>query len=233
MELEILYQDENLIAINKPHGLLVHKTRLANDTEEFALQRLRDQLDRHVYPAHRIDRKTGGVLLFTFNQETLTAVRKLFDTREVDKTYLAVVRGFTDDTGEIDYPLKNERGKSQEAITIYRTLERVEVGIPFGRYATQRYSLVRAFPLTGRTHQIRKHFAHILHPIIGDRPHGCNKQNKFFKEQWNMTTMLLHAFSLEFTRPMSGKRLLIRAMPGKDFTTTLGALGFQYAPDKD
>ncbi len=233
MELEILYQDENLIAINKPHGLLVHKTRLANDTEEFALQRLRDQLGRHVYPAHRIDRKTGGVLLFTFNQETLTAVRKLFDTREVDKTYLAVVRGFTDDTGEIDYPLKNERGKSQEAITIYRTLERVEVGIPFGRYATQRYSLVRAFPLTGRTHQIRKHFAHILHPIIGDRPHGCNKQNKFFKEQWNMTTMLLHAFSLEFTRPMSGKRLLIRAMPGKDFTTTLGALGFQYAPDKD
>lgn len=233
MELEILYQDENLIAINKPHGLLVHKTRLANDTEEFALQRLRDQLGRHVYPAHRIDRKTGGVLLFTFNQEILTAVRKLFDTREVDKTYLAVVRGFTDDTGEIDYPLKNERGKSQEAITIYRTLERVEVGIPFGRYATQRYSLVRAFPLTGRTHQIRKHFAHILHPIIGDRPHGCNKQNKFFKEQWNMTTMLLHAFSLEFTRPMSGKRLLIRAMPGKDFTTTLGALGFQYAPDKD
>jgi len=228
MELEILYRDTDLIAINKPHGLLVHKTRLANDTEEFALQILRDQVGCHVYPAHRIDRKTGGVLLFAFNQDVLPAVRTLFDARKISKTYLAIVRGYTDDSGLIDYPLRNENGKVQDAVTDYETIERVEVAMSLGRYPTQRYSLVKVRPHTGRMHQIRKHFAHILHPIIGDRPHGCNKQNKYFKEQWNMTTMLLHAYSLEFTHPVSDESVFIQAQPGYDFMRMSRLLGFTY-----
>lgn len=225
-ELDVLYRDADLIAVNKPHGLLVHKTRLANDTNEFALQILRDQVECHVYPAHRIDRKTGGVLLFTFNQEVLSSVRTLFDTRKISKTYLAIVRGYTDDSGLIDYPLRNESGKSQEAVTDYETLERVEVAMNLGRYSTQRYSLVKVRPHTGRMHQIRKHFAHILHPIIGDRPHGCNKQNRYFKEQWNMTTMLLHAYRLEFVHPVSEESVLIEAQPGHDFMKMSKRLGF-------
>lgn len=225
-ELDVLYRDADLIAVNKPHGLLVHKTRLANDTNEFALQILRDQVECHVYPAHRIDRKTGGVLLFTFNQEVLSSVRTLFDTRKISKTYLAIVRGYTDDSGLIDYPLRNESGKSQEAVTDYETLERVEVAMNLGRYSTQRYSLVKVRPHTGRMHQIRKHFAHILHPIIGDRPHGCNKQNRYFKEQWNMTTMLLHAYRLEFVHPVSEESVLIEAQLGHDFMKMSKRLGF-------
>lgn len=231
MELEILYRDTDFIAINKPHGLLVHKTRLANDTEDFALQMLRDQVGCHVYPAHRIDRKTGGVLLFTFNQDVLSAIRTMFDVRNISKTYLAIVRGYTDDSGLIDYPLRNEKGKSQEAITAYETIERIEVVMNFGKFPTQRYSLVKVRPHTGRMHQIRKHFAHILHPIIGDRPHGCNKQNKHFKEQWNMITMLLHAHSLGFMHPVSDKPVFIQAQPGNDFIRVSKLLGFNYKPD--
>lgn len=99
----------------------------------------------------------------------------------------------------------------QYAFTSFKTLQRAEVDVAFGKHPTSRYSLVEASPKTGRMHQLRRHFSHILHPIIGDRTHGCNKQNKFFKEQWDMTTMLLHASELSFIHPVSQKQIHLKA----------------------
>ena len=217
MELEIIYQDKFLIAINKPHGLLVHRSRIARDVEVFALQLLRDQIGQKVYPCHRLDRKTSGVLLFALNEETDKKIKDLFAKNLTEKIYYAIVRGFTDASAEIDYALKRDDGKVQEAQTYYETLEHTEVNVPLGKYPTTRYSLVKVIPKTGRMHQIRKHFAHIFHPIIGDRPHGCNKQNKLFKDKWAMETMLLHAHSLSFEHPETGERVLIRASFSEEF----------------
>ena len=178
MLLDILYEDEQLVAINKPHDLLVHRTKIAAQADVFALQLLRDQINKRVYPNHRLDRKTGGVLLFGLNEDVHRAMQQQFAERQVKKKYLAIVRGFTDDEQTIDYSLKRENGTSQNAITNYITLDRVELDIPLGPHQTSRYSLLEINPLTGRYHQIRKHLAHIHHPIICDRPHGCNKQTK-------------------------------------------------------
>lgn len=215
--LEIVYQDDHLIAINKPHGLLVHRSSIANDAKEFALQLLRDQVNRHVSPVHRLDRKTGGLLLFAFEKNVETAMQQQFMNGEVQKKYLAVLRGYAPDQMAIDYPLAKENGTIQEAFTAFVTLKRAELDIAFGKHPTSRYSLVEASPTTGRMHQLRKHFAHIFYPIIGDRKHGCNKQNKFFKETWDMTTMLLHASELKFLHPVTGKQVHLKASVQTEF----------------
>lgn len=219
--LEIIYHDDHLIAINKPHGLLVHRSPIASDATEFAVQLLRNQVDRHVFPVHRLDRKTSGVLLFAFDGAVAAAIQALFKQNQVEKTYLAIVRGFTDDTGTIEYPLKKESGTMQEAVTHFRTLARGELKFPSHRHSTSRYSLVEARPATGRMHQIRRHFAHIFHPIIGDRPHGCNKQNRFFKTTFHMDTMLLHARSITFKHPVTDENMDIRTIPGDEFMSML------------
>lgn len=220
MHLEIIYKDEYLVAINKPHGLLVHKSGYASNANEFAIQLLRDQIGRKVYPCHRIDRKTGGVLLFALNSETNCMMQTLFARNKIKKEYLAIVRGYSQKRDTINYPITNEKGKTQEAVTVYKTLKQSEVDIPSGKFETSRYSLVEVLPQTGRMHQIRKHFAHIMHPIIGDRPHGCNKQNKIFKEKFNMTTMMLHALELKFTHPKTNQEIIISASPQEEFKRT-------------
>jgi len=149
-----------------------------------------------------------------------------FSEGSVKKKYLAIVRGYTSDNGKIDYPLKSEKGIHQEAITKFNTLARTEIDVPFSGQATARYSLVEVEPSTGRMHQIRKHFAHIYHPIIGDRPHGCNKQNKLFKEKWNMTTMMLHASSVNFKHPVIERKVSITAPPQAEFLRTYNFLNF-------
>ncbi len=215
--LEILFEDDEIIAINKPHGLLVHRSRIAIDAKVFAVQMLRNQIGCHVYPVHRLDRKTGGVLLFAKEKLILDSFSDLFRKREINKTYQAIVRGFTEDEGDIDYDLTNEKGKLQETRTRYRTLKRYELDFGSGSHTTSRYSFVELNPVTGRMHQLRKHMAHIYHPIIGDRPHGCNKQNKIWKDKFNMTTMLLHASHLSFIHPISKNHIEIGAPFHEDF----------------
>ncbi|MBB2147679.1 pseudouridine synthase [Pedobacter gandavensis] len=209
--LEIVYQDDYLIAINKPHGLLVHRSSIASDATEFALQMLRDQINKYVSPVHRLDRKTSGLLLFAFDKETEIAMHQQFQNAQVEKKYLAVLRGYAPDQLDIDYPLAKENGNMQEAFTAFVTLQRAELDVALGKHPTSRYSLVEATPTTGRMHQLRRHFAHIFYPIIGDRKHGCNKQNKFFKEQWEMTTMLLHASELKFEHPVTKETIHLKA----------------------
>jgi tRNA pseudouridine65 synthase len=149
--LEVIYHDPHLIAINKPHGLLVHASSIAAEATEHAVQQLRDQTGKWVFPVHRLDRKTAGVLLFAFDQETNSLMQQMFMGHQVEKVYHAIVRGYTPDEGTIDYPLTNDRGKVREAITRYRTLGRTELPVPVGKFATSRYSLVEVKPLH-RTH---------------------------------------------------------------------------------
>jgi tRNA pseudouridine65 synthase len=223
--LPILYQSTDLVAINKPHGLLVHRSPIASDATEFAVQLLRDQLGQRVYPVHRLDRKTGGVLLFALTESMNSMMQQQFMDGLVHKTYTAIVRGYAPDTQTIDYPLRNdETGVSQDAVTHLKTLQRTEIPLPFGKHTTSRYSLVELTPTTGRMHQLRKHMAHILHPIIGDRPHGCNKQNKLFKEHFEMNTMLLHAQQLAFRHPVSVEEISITAPVQVEFARMLSEL---------
>lgn len=224
--LQLLYRDEVLVALNKPHGLLVHRTQIAADAGEYALQLVRNLVGHSVYPAHRIDRKTAGVLLFAATAEVNSLMQRAFMNREVDKTYHAIVRGWLPEEGEIDYPLKDERGRSLEASTRFVCLQRSEIPLPSAGFATSRYSLAQIKPFTGRMHQIRRHFAHIFHPVIGDVKHGCNKQNRLLRQHLNLDIMLLHAFSLSFVHPLSGQQVYIEAPYQPDFVRFVDLLGF-------
>lgn len=224
--LEILYQDDYLVAINKPHGLLVHQSPIARDASEFAIQLLRDQINQKVFPVHRLDRKTSGVLLFALDKETNQHLTQQFTDKTTEKTYWAILRGFASNEMTIDYNLFNDSGVEQTAVTHFKTLQTSEINLPHGKHQTSRYSFVEAKPETGRMHQLRKHFAHILHPILGDRPHGCNKQNKLWLEKHNMNTMMLHAKTLTFTHPKTLEKITIHANPSDEFLRVAHILKF-------
>lgn len=223
--LEVLFENEHIIAINKPHGLAVHRSKLVRNTSEFALQQLRDQIGHYVSPIHRIDRKTSGVLLFSKTQSETAKIQLVL--QESQKQYLAIVRGFTEESGIIEKHLVNDSNKLQSARTTYQRLERSELNIAQGSHKTSRYSLVRVIPSTGRKHQIRKHFNHLRHPIIGDRPHGCNKQNSFFLKTWNMSTMLLHAQEVSMKNPYTDEQIRIVAPLSSEFKRMLYTLKFK------
>jgi len=209
--LEILYMDDYLVAINKPCGYLVHRSPMARDAEHIVLQILRDQLGKYLYPIHRLDRKTSGVLLFAFDTEVNKEVGKQFAEHSVSKEYTAIVRGWITEEGVVDYALTNDSGKTQEAVTNYVPIANYEIDLPHGKFLTSRYTEVLLKPSTGRMHQLRKHMAHLRHPILGDRPHGCNKQNRLWKDKYGMTNMLLHARSLSIQHPVTGEAFVIEA----------------------
>lgn len=223
MELEIIFENEHFVAINKPHGLLVHRSKIANNTNEFAIQILRDQIGQRINLCHRLDRKTSGVLLFAKDKVSTAMVQNEFALRNTRKTYKAIVRGYIVDEGVIDYPIAEDDKPLQDAISNFRCLERFELALPQGKFMTSRYSLVEMVPETGRFHQLRKHLSHIRHPIIGDRPHGCNKQNRLWKNHFDMHTMLLHAESLSFTDP-NLDFLNLKAVMSKEFADVLTML---------
>lgn len=206
--------------------MLVHRSMIAADTSEFAVQILRDQIGKKVSPVHRLDRKTSGILLFALTDQMNREMQMQFQEGKVQKKYHAIVRGFTPDSLEIDYPLKRDDGLIQDAFTTFETIKRVELPLPFGKHATSRYSLVDLHPTTGRMHQLRKHMAHIFHPIIGDRPHGCNKQNRFFKEHFQMDSMLLHARQIQFEHPVLNRTITISADYQPEFKRMLQILEF-------
>lgn len=205
---------------------MVHRSYIAAGESVFAMQLLRDQIDRKVYTVHRLDRKTSGVLVFALNPEIAAELQKGFVQQEIEKKYVAIVRGFFPGDLELDYALTNDRGKKQAAVTQFKLIKRTEIPLPFGKHQTSRYSLIETYPKTGRQHQIRKHCAHLNHPIIGDRPHGCNKQNRLFKERWNMMTMLLHAESIKCVHPVSGEELQFQAPLNAEFERMVSILGF-------
>lgn len=220
--LEILYKDEFLVAINKPSGLLVHRSPIDKHETEFAIQRLRDQIGQYVYPIHRLDKPTSGVLIFGLDKESAKLMSEQFRDRHTKKTYLAVVRGFTDEKGFIDHALvekldkiadkkANKDKEAQEAQTEYERLETVEVDFAVGKYDKTRYSLVRLLPRTGRKHQLRRHMKHISHHILGDTKYGRGEHNKFIREQYDCHRLLLHAIELKIKHPYKDEILTIKA----------------------
>jgi tRNA pseudouridine65 synthase len=216
----ILYEDEYFVAINKPAGILVHRTGISED-RVFVLQLLRDQLGgSRIYPTHRIDRGTSGVLVFAKNQAIARKLGEQFMDKTIEKKYWVMVRGWVHEPATIDYALADkESGKGHlDAITHYKPLATSEIEAPIGlRYTTARFSLLEAAPETGRRHQIRKHFAHINHPVIGDVRHGDVKQNKYFRDVYDMRRMMLHATSISFEHPVNQVPIQIEAPIGPDF----------------
>lgn len=232
MTFEVLYNDEYLIAINKPPGMLVHRSRLSED-RVFVLQLLRDQIGQRLYPAHRLDRATSGVLVFGKNPEAAAALGTQFMGKTLGKKYLAIVRGFVPEYGVIDYPLADEEsGKGfSPAVTHYRCLAQCVREWPIGlRYPTARFSLVEVEPETGRRHQIRKHFAHLRHPVINDPRHGDVKHNKYFRENFGLDRLLLHARLLSLRHPSTGEVLHIEAGLDTEFERGLEMLGWKDVP---
>lgn len=228
--LDILFEDEQMVIIDKPAGLLVHRTRQAYGEDENALIQLRDQIGSWVSPVHRLDRATSGILLFAKQEEILPALKMQFMERSVQKSYLTIARGIPKEkSGMIDHPLHSERsGKLQEAQTSYTVLAETE--IPYnstGRYPTSRYSLLKLDLHTGRTHQIRRHLAHIRHYIIGDKKHGDNKQNIFFEKQFGLTNLLLHAYNLEFKHPVTDEKISLTCPVPTHFQTIMKNLGWE------
>ena len=225
----VLYEDGELLAVNKPAGLLVHKSKIANDETDFLLDRIKEQAGANLYLAHRLDRATSGVLLLAKSREIAGELGRLFMAREVTKKYLAVVRGWPAADGVVDYPLPGvrERGPRKPALTRWRTLATVTVPIEMGRYPEQRYALVEAMPETGRYRQIRRHFHHISHHIIGDTSHGRGDHNRLWRIHFGMHRMLLHSWRLEFAHPVSGVRVTLIAPPDDVWQRVAERFGWQ------
>lgn len=230
--LTVLYEDDDYVAIDKPSGVLVHRTGISEDTV-FLLQQLRRQLRQRVYPIHRLDRSTSGVLIWAKNKEAARQLSAMFEQRQVNKTYLAVARGWTADAESIAYPLalpEQPQAPRLPAHTDYCTLARSEMPWAIGRrHMTARFSLVLVQPKTGRWHQIRRHFAHLRHPIIGDKRYGDNKHNKFFREHLGIDRLLLHARRLSFEHPTLNTTIHIEAPLERTFEYALKFLSLQSA----
>lgn len=235
--LDILYIDDHIVAVNKPSGLLVHRSMIDRHETEFAMQMVRDQIGRFVYPVHRLDKPTSGVLLFALSSEVARKMSEIFVAGESKKEYLAVVRGYTVEHDVIDYPLKEMHDKmtdaradkdkeAQSAVSEYYRLGTVELPCPVGRYQSARYSLVRVIPRTGRKHQIRRHMKHVMHPVVGDTKHGRGEHNQFFREKFDCHRLLLSAVRLSFKHPVSGESICITAPLDETFARVVRALGW-------
>jgi tRNA pseudouridine65 synthase len=238
--MNILYRDPWLVAVYKPCGLLVHRSRIDREADRFALQLVRDQLGRRVYPVHRLDKATDGVLLFALDPATAGALTSAFQARRVAKTYVAVVRGYTAEAGVIDHPLRERLEPCtdalartdkapQSAITEYRRLATRELPWPVDRYPTARYSLVTLRPRTGRKHQLRRHLKHIAHPIVGDTTYGKGPHNRLFRDRLRCHRLLLSAVELTLPHPRTGTRLTLCAQLDTSFSEVLEGLGWDAA----
>lgn len=226
--LRVLHADAQLVAIDKPPGLLVHPSSLDAHETQTALGLLRAQLGVPLWTVHRLDKATSGVLLFARGADVARAVGAAFESGQVHKRYLAVVRGWPPESGEIDQPLARDpelpsTGQPRlPAVTRYRRLQCFEWPFPDGRYRTSRYALVEAEPLTGRRHQIRRHFKHIAHPIVGDSTHGKGAHNRAVAEWLGVQRLWLHALRLELPGTHeTGHPVAISSSPGPEWSMLL------------
>jgi len=221
-ELRLLYRDEELVVVDKPSGLLVH--RGWGDDRVVAMTLLRDQLGMRVYPVHRLDRATSGALLFALSPSTAAALGRQLEQGEVNKKYLALARGAVlEAEGVIDHPIpKSEGGPRVAAVTRYRRLWTSEQPLPqLGR----KVSLVEAEPVTGRLHQIRRHLKHLGHPLVGDVNYGRGELNRYFREQHGLRRLALHARRLTLRHPGTGALLSVAAPIPEDLSTVFSSLG--------
>lgn len=236
-----IYRDEQLLVVHKPAGLLVHRSPIDKHETEFALQYARAlNGGDHVYPVHRLDRPTSGVLVFARDPETARILGLAMMSGEVSKTYLAMVRGWPPAEGDIDHPLREEpedrrlKGLEQpvrEARTRYQTLATTEIPVAIEKYPSSRYAMVELFPETGRKHQLRRHMKHISHPIIGDANHGRGRHNRYFAERFGEGRLMLAATRMAFAHPVTGKRMIFDAPLEESFLRVMSIFpDFRYRP---
>lgn len=210
--LEIIYRDEDLVAVNKPAGMAVHRGWAQDGVP--ALQILRDQIGCPVFPVHRLDRPTSGVLLFATSGEMHRLIQEQFTAHTVDKCYLALCRGHDAALTRVDHPLaKREDLEARTAVTDFKLLGHFE-----------RYGLFEARPRTGRLHQIRRHLKHASHPIIGDVRYGKGEHNRIFRDRFGFHRLALHAASLSLNHPRTQEPLTLRAPLPTDFSQLLETL---------
>ncbi|MDY0117807.1 MAG: tRNA pseudouridine(65) synthase TruC [Sulfurimonadaceae bacterium] len=234
--LEILYKDEHIVVINKPSGLLVHKSMIDKHEIYYAMAMLRDQIGMWVYPVHRLDKPTSGVLLFALSSECARKISEQIQT--IEKQYIAVVRGYTPENGVIDHPLVEKQDKitdknakedkeAQEAMTCYERLATVELPHAIGKYEKTRYSLMLLTPKTGRKHQLRRHMKHISHHILGDTKYGRGEHNILIREKYDCHRLLLHATSLKMRHPYTEEELLFQASLDETFIKIFQAFSWE------
>ena len=213
VEIPLLLRDDHLAVVAKPAGLAVH--RGASQERIVVLQLVRNLVGRHVYPVHRLDRATSGALLLALDPGTARLLQEQWESGRVEKRYLALVRGIPPEAGVIDSPVpRSPGGPRVPAVTEYRRLAVFE-----------RYALMEARPLTGRLHQIRRHFKHVSHPLIGDVRYGKGEHNRLFRDRFGLHRLALHALSLDFDHPATGERIRITAPVPEDLAGPLRAMG--------
>jgi tRNA pseudouridine65 synthase len=200
--------------------LLVHRGWAADS--DVLMMRVRDEVGAYVYPVHRLDRGASGVVLFALTAEVARVLGHAFEHGELDKRYVALVRGVPPEHGVIDHPVpRKPDGERVAAITDYVRLE------VFGRY-----SLVEARPHTGRFHQIRRHLKHLSCPLIGDSNYGKGEHNRFFRERYGLARLALHAASVALEHPTLGTPLLITAPMPADLAEPLDRLRADHPPSE-
>ncbi len=232
--LPILYRDERLAVIDKPSGLLVHRSPIDRHELRFAVQLLRDQLGRRVYPVHRLDKGTSGVLAFALDCEAAAALSAAFADGRVRKLYRAIVRGWPEPNGVIDRPLSGIADayapgnlEPRAARTRFTTLAETELPVRVDRYPTSRYALVELEPDAGRRHQLRRHLAHLSHPIIGDSTYGKGRHNRLFAERFGIRRLLLACVRLELPHPGTNEPIVVQTDPGTEFSELAARLDWR------
>ena len=230
--LDVIYRDEYLIAVHKPSGLLVHRSEIDRHETRFALQIVRDQIGQYVYPVHRLDKPTSGILLMALQKETAQHLTQQFAEQRIHKQYQALVRGFVPAQGYIDHALGRVEDdyddatteEKQSAQTRYERVQCFEIPALIERYPVSRFSLVNVFPETGRQHQIRRHFKHIFHPLIGDVRYGRGAYNRYFREHFDCHRLMLACTAMSLQHPVSGEVLRLDCPPAAMFADTLSAM---------
>lgn len=229
--MNIIYEDESLLVIDKPNKMLVYPSPMAKNCHWFATKELAKLGYENLHTIHRLDRPTSGVLLFAKNAEMAKEMSLLFRNKKIEKCYICLVRGYTEDEGRIEKELKKDgEGELQNASTYYKTMERNEVDRQISKYPKSRFSLLKVEPLTGRMHQIRRHLAHLRHPIIGDKRYGDRHYNKYMLEKLKMENLMLHASSLSFVHPFTKEKLKIVAPLPAAMCKLLNELHFSTIP---
>jgi tRNA pseudouridine65 synthase len=228
MEIEVVFEDESLIVVNKPNNLLVHASYYARNIKEPSMvDHLGAQVNAKLYPVHRLDYKTSGCIVLAKSSEIAAQLQKQFENQTIKKTYIALLRGYVNEEGLIETPVKNaETGKYKEAKTYYGKIESVEVDIAVQPYDKSRYSLVEFRPETGRMHQLRIHANKISHPIIGDHKYGNRHHNKMFAEELGVDLMFLHAYQLGVLHPNMNEFIHFQSYPSAAWNLALQKLGF-------
>jgi len=226
----ILYEDDFIVAINKPNNILVHHSSMSRNqqNQENLIQLLKRKYHKRYYPIHRLDRKTSGIILFAKKKEYVSKFQELFIQNAIQKTYYGIVRGFSPTYILIDSDVKGRDSLVyKNAVTELTTITTKEIVIPVTPYNSSRYSLVKLQPKTGRLHQLRIHLNKINHPLIGDPKYGDRFHNRMFIKEFSCDKLFLHAGLLVFNHPFTHKEILLKADFPKDWNTIFNVFNWK------